>query len=331
MARESKDTPEVATFRTLFARLREWMDDEPEAVINAAKHDDSIDALCGRLDFAASALKRAERSRPELFSAPTDPAFIREWRDFENRYEQVVGHVARRWLSDLLDLPDRGLQQAPGVRERWEIADGVADNSARGFEGALDFAADQISQADRFEDEFADSIEDGLREWEQLKTEVGFDLRGVVRRRQLVPFTLLPRHVSDRYGTGDRASLLTNLRAAHDAFVFGSPLAALAMMRAILEAVLRDHYDPPIQDLKLEERINRVQRLPVGAPRAALHRIRRLGNVVLHTSEDGGRVLPAPDAAETETTIVGLLVVLRTLIEEAPKAPGGPSRAAPRR
>ena len=36
--------------------------------------------------------------------------------------------------------------------------------------------------------------------------------------------------------------MLTNLQQAHDAFVYGAHYAALALMRSIMEAVLRDHY-----------------------------------------------------------------------------------------
>jgi uncharacterized protein DUF4145 len=50
----------------------------------------------------------------------------------------------------------------------------------------------------------------------------------------------------------------------------------LALMRSILEAVLRDHYGAEGEDLS--ERINQARQLPSGASVAALHRLRKLAN-----------------------------------------------------
>ena len=66
--------------------------------------------------------------------------------------------------------------------------------------------------------------------------------------------------------------MLENLRQAHDAFVSGAPFAALALMRSILEGLLRDHYGAEGKDLS--DRINQAsKRLPSGASAAALHRL----------------------------------------------------------
>ena len=52
--------------------------------------------------------------------------------------------------------------------------------------------------------------------------------------------------------------MLKNLQEAHDAFVFGATYAALALMRSIMEAVLRDHYRADGKDLS--ERIRNPRR-----------------------------------------------------------------------
>ena len=50
-----------------------------------------------------------------------------------------------------------------------------------------------------------------------------------------VPLVLIPRHVSKSHGEAEKLSLLTHLQQARDAFVFGVPFAALALMRSILK------------------------------------------------------------------------------------------------
>ncbi|WP_155889374.1 DUF4145 domain-containing protein [Cucumibacter marinus] len=108
--------------------------------------------------------------------------------------------------------------------------------------------------------------------------------------------------------------MLTNLQQAHDAFVFGAPHAAIALMRSILEAVLRDHYAAKGKDL--EERIrNARRRLPPGANEGALHRLRKLANVILHLDRQKDEGLIKMDEVRLEKEVVSLLFVLRALIE----------------
>ena len=110
--------------------------------------------------------------------------------------------------------------------------------------------------------------------------------------------------------------MLKNLQHAHDAFVYGATYAALTLMRSIMEAVLRDHYHAEGKDLS--ERIRNARgRLPRGANEAALHRLRKLANVILHLNREKDECLPTMDEARLEKEIVSLLFVLRALIEGA--------------
>lgn len=323
MARDGKDAREVVLFRQLFADLRNWMDDDPADLRRAADQDDSIDELCRRLNWAAFFLQDAQDARPQLFSAPADPAFIADWRDYEKRWKEAVGDVAfGDLLADIVArLPETtAAPSAPRptpAQERWDYADARAEAEAAALGEALSFAEEQVSQDWReFDEDFVELVQDGLDQWRRLKANLGFDPRGVFRRRRLIPFVLVPRSIAASYGESDKVSLLTNLRAAHDAFVFGAPLAALAMMRSILEGVLRDHYRAAGKDLSA--RINNASRLPQGAPKEALHRLRSRANALLHLNRDTAAALPVLGAEDLEREIVSLLVVLRTLIEEAP-------------
>ena len=79
-------------------------------------------------------------------------------------------------------------------------------------------------------------------------------------------------------------------------------------MRSVMETVLRDHYSAEGNDLS--EQINSVRKiLPAHANEAALHRLRKIANAVLHGRSDGG----------DEKEMVSLLLVLRALIEGVPQ------------
>jgi hypothetical protein len=89
-------------------------------------------------------------------------------------------------------------------------------------------------------------------------------------------------------------------------------------MRSVMETILRDHYGAEGQDLS--ERINQAsKRLPNGASSAALHRLRRLANAILHLDSEKDEGLPKIEPIQLEKEIVSLLFVLRALIEGAPE------------
>lgn len=85
-------------------------------------------------------------------------------------------------------------------------------------------------------------------------------------------------------------------------------------MRSIMEALLLDHYCAGGKDLN--ERIrNARSKLPRGASEAALHRLRKLANAVLHLERERDEGLANMDDVRLEKEIVSLLFVLRSLIE----------------
>ena len=70
----------------------------------------------------------------------------------------------------------------------------------------------------------------------------------------------------------------------------GAEVVALALIRFIVEAVLRDHYRADGRDLS--ERIRNARRLPLGTSQATLHRLRKLANAALHLDVDKDEGLP---------------------------------------
>lgn len=312
-----KDSAEVVKFMSLFAKLKDWTDDDPASLADLAKDDEAIRTLCNDLSWAAHLLEMNERRRREIFATPVDPTFIGVWRDYEERYQSVVAGV---WLSDL--LPELGSVEPsnlPRADFQWESADDDAKEQADGIREAIDFAqfnADQDHRWDEDQQDFINRVQEGVAAWDRLKQSAGFDLRGVFRRRALVPFVLVPRKVAAKHGSAETISMLKNLQQAHDAFVFGATYAALALMRSIMEAVLRDHYKAEGKDLS--ERIRSARRrLPPGANEAALHRLRKLANAILHLDRDKDEGLPSMEEVKLEKEIVSLLFVLRALIEGA--------------
>lgn len=316
MSKPGEDPPEVAEFMALFTRLKDWSDDDPQGLFDFAAGDESVRDLCVNLSFAAHFLKMNERRARVLFAAPVDPAFLAAWRDYEERYEALVSGI---WLSGFLpELASAEPSRVPKADLQWDNANDEASEQAGAIEEAIDFAQFNADQEHRWIDQpdFVERIQEGIAAWERLRQDTGFDLHGVFRRRALVPFVLVPRQIAAKHGSTDTLSMLKNLQQAHDAFVFGATYAALALMRSIMEAVLRDHYRAEGKDLN--ERIRNARgRLPRGANEGALHRLRKLASAILHLDREKDEGLPKMDEVRLEKEIVSLLFVLRALIEGA--------------
>ena len=313
MSMNPKDSAEVMKFMTLFARLKQRCDDAPDELVDFAKTDSSVRDLCSSLRFSASFLKRNERRHRALFAAPDDPSFVLAWRDYEARYEAVLTDVE---FADLMpELESIEPSKVLMADLQWDAANDEAVEQSSGIEEAIEFAqlnADQDSCD--FPEGFVERIQDGVAAWERLQHDTCFDLRGVFRRRELIPFVLVPRQVAAKHGSAEKLSLLKNLQQAHDAFIFGASYAALALMRSIMEVILREHYGAVGHDLSKRIR-NARGRLPSGANEAALHRLRKLANVILHLERERDEGLAKMDDVRLEKEIVSFLFVLRALIE----------------
>ncbi len=168
-------------------------------------------------------------------------------------------------------------------------------------------------------------MQSGIDTWETLKNDHGFDLQGVLRRRKLIPPVLVPRQVAEKEGDARKLSLLNNLREAQQAFIFGAPHAALAFLRSIVEAVLRDYYQA--EGKNLAERITNTRGLPAKANKWALRYLRKLANAFLHTAPKSEGNVIDKDAAQfeemnekqKEIEMVRLFDIVRALIEGVPR------------
>jgi hypothetical protein len=388
----NKDSPEVVNFMRLFAKLREWSDDDPDSLPDVANSDESIKDLCLELLKAAGSLQKTERNDPELFKAPVDSKVISAWRDFEQRFADALLMVrsnavgAQHFMSfdwyertEWEDADYRAMDAAEAVEAIIGFADSQADamieavaserlnwhpvnvaalpkdqkalaikvrearvawkeSTKKAIEllrGEIQSCSDDLlrsamkDQLIEIETEVQDDpmpIEEGIKlamaDWRSLKDEAGLDLRGVFRRRALVPFVFFPRHVASHHSQSEMLSVYQNLRQAHEAFVFGAPFAALALMRSIMEVVLRDHYRASGKDLR--ERISNSRKLlPNGANEAALHRLRKIANAILHLDNERNEALPKLESVQLEKELLSLLSVLRALIEGAPSRGSG--------
>lgn len=324
----NKDSREVVQFLAAFAELRNLIDDEPNGLYKMAIDDDDrpLRKLCEKVYWAAFSITCVNKQRRELFASPVDPNFIKVWNDYEKRYQDVVDRIANQRIRAIInealkDLSFPKMSNAKRDRSQleieWENADDEAGEKVDQLKVALEFASEELDFEDSVRDvAHTEQLAESLDGWKKLAYETGLDLRGVFRRRALVPFTLIPRHVALK--EVDKASLspIDLLQQAQEAFIFGTSYAALALMRAVMETVLRDHYQARGKDLC--EKVNNCK-MSSQLMKQAMHILRMRGNEVLHKkSSNLPKAFGDMNNQEQELEVVRLLFQLRELVQEAP-------------
>lgn len=304
--REPKVHPFVAQFLTLYLDVRGTINDEPDEIERFANTDKPFKEICLRLRTSAQLLGEFEKHARRAFAAPVDPNFLTAWRDYQERYAVPIDAVYHcDFFKELDEIfasiePHQLIMAGPSriespAEKRWRKADDNAVDMADSLRAAFSFA------------EVETEYEEAIGRLNALR----LDWRGIFRRRDLVPFVYIPRHVAQRHGETEKLSLYILLEEAQQAFIVGLSFACIALLTSIVETVLREHYGA--DGTSLEELIgDQALKLPRKASAFRLHELRKLRNKVLHSS--GDIQLPA----DIEQSVLAHLFVVTALIEGAP-------------
>ena len=133
----------------------------------------------------------------------------------------------------------------------------------------------------------------------------------------MTPDILVPEHISKKWNNQKQIALYELLEQALNAFIFGSPAAAIALLRSVVELVLSEHYGSRERDL--QELIDNAKGLPKNARSDTLHKIRRAANQMLHYSVADDGAVSAMRGEIAVENVVSFTKVVRDLIEGSPR------------
>ncbi|MGO4916864.1 hypothetical protein [Pseudogemmobacter sp. W21_MBD1_M6] len=301
MTSETKDSEYVIEFNILFQMVRKECKDKPEDLKQLCERDHEIDELCRKLSDSAEFLDLESKSKGLAYVAPVDPNHIRNWNDFRLRYT--------KFLPKLFETSP----PTDPYGQLWNSSDQEASDVVTWIETNL-----------RGSDTNLDELQEALK----------LDVRGVARRTAMFDTFLIPRKISNHYNNGNSSepSMLNLLEQAQTAFIHGAPYAAIALMRAVVEATLRDHYvakgetlDVMIESARKQENtpnnhMLRKRPLPKVVNPNELHYFRITANNILHsnTAKDEQSTLQNRwwmDQKQTEKQLVKFFGMIRKLIE----------------
>jgi hypothetical protein len=295
-------------FQAAFAELKADVSDDPTLLEASWKDSQRLQQLCDELNDLVQQFEAVEDWSRHAFTPNVSAVGAGARRDYDERWRDAVYKVVNR---DLLASLDKLFEDLVGEDAGGDTVDAKAldllginiedwkydaHEEARAIARAFDLAADS--------DWVGGEI--GSQAWDRLTGIAGLDVEGALWRRRAVPHVLVPEHVARHYGA-NRASLYRRLHQAGKAFVFGAPLAALALQRAVLEEVLKRHWGA-------ESGHVRDANLPELSWDARADRVKNLANDALHRDPEKLR----PD--QLDRAIIENFLLLRLLIERAPEA-----------
>lgn len=333
----SKRTNSFEQFLMLFDALRHATQDSPERLKAFYLQHQALTTAANAL-FVFIGIGDFERRvfhSPKKYHPQVPKGFEKSFKEYKKRWEPELYATILPLLYERLGA-DVGDEDIEGFR-RLSVAEvdkpdpetedhfnPLKHDGAAAFRMALDVAESIANLADT-NDAHIVNIEAriGLEAYDYLAKTIGFDLEGVFRRWRKVPVILMPAHVSNRHGLDERGSIYELIDDAVRAYVFGAPAAAMAMCRAILEMLLKEHYgleyqetradgrkrDKPLGELIVlaEERYHFLRSKP-------LRKLAHKANTIMHSHSQNG-----PLSEDDERSIVRFLETIKFVAERAPE------------
>jgi hypothetical protein len=257
----SKKLKLTEQFRLRFAQLRSATNNSPQTLLNFFKEKPEFELLACDVERAAELIEKAANYRK--VHPQVEETFISEFKDYSYRWRTEVAYVT--YCSDMSTIAfedddfevtsfedfKKTFARSSGRTEPdtyWETTfDPSRHDGAAAIRNLLALAMDEAQfRKDNASDEADDFVSNthgiGIEAFEYFEKVIGIDVASAFRRWNMLPAVFVPKHVSDRHGLTEKGSLYALLGEAIRAYIAGAPAAAIAMCRAVLEVVLRDHY-----------------------------------------------------------------------------------------
>lgn len=296
-------------FLATFNALRKAVGDDPFKLSATWKGNPLLQKLCDELVHLVYQFHVAEEWSPYAFTPNVASTSAAARREYDDRWSLAVREVASRDFLFLFEQLENEIatdetDEARPDQLTVDIGNWKDDavDEAGDIEHLMDFALSHLEVDDSGDLEW---VNNSKKAWGRLKS-AGLDVKGALWRRRAIPHILVPPHVARHYGA-NHASLYRRLHQAGRAFIFGAPLAALALQRAVMEEVLSKHWGADRGHI-------RNANLPELSWDARASRLKNLANDALHSDPE------KLSSDQLDRAIIENFILLRLLIEHAPTA-----------
>lgn len=319
------DSSPWSGFLAAFSALREATGDSPERLAAMFQNSDRLTGLAREVGSEWDFVSLLATHR-KVF-AQVSPEFIEAGKDYLDRWQPAVEFV-KAWPILTFTLDGRPPSSLPSYEKFKSGKSWVARREKSepdwedSFHPVRHHGGAEIRQMLLLVDHFADTRLDELGNALKIGSEAlshfervtGLDIAEAFDRWNRIPPIFVPEQVSDRHGLSDKGSLFGLLEDAIRAYVAGATGASVAMCRAVLERLLREHYllSPPDERVSLTEIIEEARKtgqFPKGM-RDGAWQLKNLADAVLHRAGQA--------TARDEEKLIAAFGHLKHWIESAP-------------
>jgi hypothetical protein len=320
----------VALFLFRFGKLKHQINNAPRNLAWLGKERTDLQELCFELEQAHESIARFLASKSTKYTFVTVP-FENEWKEYERDYQRLVSEAAKpaedRFCQKILAALEEVGALAPieksgkSPKELWEEVKGSFIGGA--FDPVTDDPASWMRQSRGLVDEILSAddtvrgvvddmlgFDDGygqkvLGAWEFFEKTLGLDLSAIYKKWRSVPEVFIQPHVAQL----ENSPVVELYAEAVRSYVFGSKIASMAMCRALMEHLLKRHYNVRGKDMEnviamAEIRYPQLKKLKMQGKR-------RISNDMLHDYEGGVDI--------EEQALIEYLRTIKYLVQNVPK------------
>jgi len=319
---------QIALFLTRFNRLKKEINNAPSKLSWLSKEREDLQELCLELERSYKFIERFLTTKGEKHTF-TIVQFENQLEEYKRNYKMHVSDAAKpaelRYQEDFERAIRKGeedwVKSGKTKEEFWEHLNKDIAELLKSYEidiGPFNPLTDDptslIEEAlwwgslltdTVMEDDEPERYEKARGAWRFFKHIISIDLSAVNNRWLAVPEIFIQPHVTQ----SDTSPIVSLYNEAVRAYVFGCNIASIAMCRALMEHILKNHYKIHGSDLEniiyiAEQRYPQLEKLKMQKKRLD-------SNKVLHDYEKKKNT--------EDRAVIDFLKVIKYLVQDVPR------------
>ncbi|MGO9619978.1 MAG: hypothetical protein ACLPT6_01055 [Desulfobaccales bacterium] len=316
---------EIGLFLSKFERLKRQINNSPKTLSWLAKESEDLQDLCYGLkcNYDAIAKFLSKKGFKHTFITV---AFENQYKEYAGNYQALVSKAAepaekrsRKLLEDSLRKLEENWEKDGKTKEDYRNFlnnflseysespfDPTKDEPSALIEGILDDANLLDVTMSDIDEEWTERYKKAWGAWKFFTETLGLDFSGINKRWLSAPELFVLPHIAQT----DNSPIVELYSEAVKAYASGCKIASVAMCRALMEYILKNHYIN-VQEEKLGKIIAIAEARFPGLKKLRMREKKKISDDILHNYESGRNI--------EDRAVISYLLTLKMLVLDVPK------------